>query len=279
MRKLFYLITLLLWSAIPSTAQSCDVDIMSGDLIKFAVNINDLEDPSPLLDEIAAWVATQQTACGENAAPEATVSIEDKQPVLTYSNTINGMQPVIGPIDLTDGVYRVRAVTSGFMIVTPEVTKGTCQLTSVFGMFNLSQGQGEQGAEVLLIAEGCQLILSVSNTTQDWTLEFFQVTESDIKDVQTTYSNEIYGNMPVLGPIRFPNGRYRVTVTTLGFFIANVETVTGTCQTDSFLGLFNLSSGDAIQGAQTLLTTTDCVAFVTISNVTEDWSLKFEALP
>jgi hypothetical protein len=91
------------------------------------------------------------------------------------------------------------------------------------------------------------------------------------------FNNSTQGMQPVLGPLKLPSGIYRVTVRTSGYFIAQVETVSGTCDT-GLMGLFNLSSGIATGGASSTLTSEDCNALVTISNVTEPWTLVFQQI-
>jgi hypothetical protein len=81
----------------------------------------------------------------------------------------------------------------------------------------------------------------------------------------------------VLGPLVFEDGRYRVTATTSGFFIANLDVIDGTCDA-GFMGLFNLSSGQANTGAQSLMTTSNCLTFIVISNTRESWTMDFELL-
>jgi hypothetical protein len=89
---------------------------------------------------------------------------------------------------------------------------------------------------------------------------------------------EFHGNAnSVLGPVTFPDGTYRVTVTTSGFFIADIEAVSGSCDTD-WNGLFNLTSGRASTGAQSSFTSHGCVGLIEISNISSDWTLVFENL-
>jgi hypothetical protein len=80
----------------------------------------------------------------------------------------------------------------------------------------------------------------------------------------------------VLGPIDFPDGTYRVQVTTDGFFIASIEQLGGTCETRLSDTLFLLTAGGATQGAETTFTTSGCSALIAIDNATSSWTLNFE---
>ncbi len=76
----------------------------------------------------------------------------------------------------------------------------------------------------------------------------------------------------MIGPVEIPTGTYRVTATTIGFMIADVETLSGECDTTQGV-MFNLMSGQANSGVQTLLSAEDCSASISISNTREPWTL------
>ena len=95
--------------------------------------------------------------------------------------------------------------------------------------------------------------------------------------VSSQYSSDQVGLFATIGPVALPNGRTRVTVQTQGFFIADLITVQGTCDT-GFGSLFNLMSGQAAGGAQNIINGSGCVALFVTSNVSERWSLSFEPL-
>jgi hypothetical protein len=82
----------------------------------------------------------------------------------------------------------------------------------------------------------------------------------------------------VLGPIEIPDGTYRVTVTTDGYFIADVQVVSGNCGDSLGLSLFILSSGDANAGAETVFNSSGCSALIAVDNVTEPWKIVFQNL-
>lgn len=85
----------------------------------------------------------------------------------------------------------------------------------------------------------------------------------------------------VVGPEQFPAGVYRVTAWTDGFMTVRLTATEGTCYegTSGFITtgtLFILMQGQAVDGAETLMTSEGCSALIEVSNVQEDWELKFE---
>jgi hypothetical protein len=197
-------------------------------------------------------------------------------PPIVFSSNTEGMQPVIGPIDIPTGFYEVTATTNGFFIGEIETVGGTCT-TGTMGLFNLSQGIANAGAETWFASENCRALIQVSNTQEAWTLEFRAMGASDVQPVQSEYNSSTEGLYTVIGPVIFESGRYRATVTTSGFLIGDVETVSGTCDA-GIMGLFNLSQGQANTGAQNLMTSRDCVGLIIISNTQQPWTLAFELL-
>jgi hypothetical protein len=256
-------------------AQDCDAASLSGDLADFSDEMDSSESVSSVLDDVAAWLAERQDACADIAEATETPSesAASREPVLLFTSEEEGNQPVLGPIEVPDGVYRVRVVTDGYFIAKLEVLEGECGTNT---MFNLSQGRASEGAEILFAAEGCEALISISNVTEDWTLGFYPILEQDITPALSEYSSETLGLAPLIGPVQFEDGRYKVTAETEGYMIVRVIAASGNCEPRS--SLFNLSSGQASEGAQALLTAEECVGFITIDNVTEDWTLTFEPI-
>jgi len=84
-------------------------------------------------------------------------------------------------------------------------------------------------------------------------------------------------NAKLIGPITLEEGRYRVRVTTPGFFSASLEVLDGTCDA-GIMGLFNLFQGQATDGAEALLTSNGCETLINTQNVTDEWTLTIERL-
>jgi hypothetical protein len=83
----------------------------------------------------------------------------------------------------------------------------------------------------------------------------------------------------VVGPITIPTGSYKAVATTKGFLIIHTKVDSGDCtnaeQNDT---LFNIGSGEANTGAETLFDSKDCKMFLITSNVSAPWSLVFEPM-
>ena len=92
------------------------------------------------------------------------------------------------------------------------------------------------------------------------------------------WSSEFDGQMPVIGPVQFQDGLYRATVATDGYYIMSVETIEGECEPRLGSSIFNLSEGEASQGAQATFRATGCTALLEVSNVTDEWSVSFELI-
>jgi hypothetical protein len=84
----------------------------------------------------------------------------------------------------------------------------------------------------------------------------------------------------VLGSFTFPAGLYRARVTTPGFFIADLQITSGECGTGSYLlspNLFNLGRGQG-NGAEAVLRSNGCTAFIELSNITDAWRLEISQI-
>lgn len=93
-----------------------------------------------------------------------------------------------------------------------------------------------------------------------------------------SFDSETLGMMPVVGPFDIPTGVYRVTAKTEGFMIAKIEGLEGECGDYNIGSLFSVSKGQATDGAQMIFKAEDCRGLLTISNVTEPWTLTFELI-
>jgi hypothetical protein len=104
------------------------------------------------------------------------------------------------------------------------------------------------------------------------------VTQTLVECEGLAFNSTDDGRQPVLGPITIPEGLWRITVDTPGYFQLSFDVLEGTCEGDGFSQLlFNEFEGEAIN-AQTLFTSEGCEALFTVDNVSEDWELEFEKL-
>lgn len=92
-----------------------------------------------------------------------------------------------------------------------------------------------------------------------------------------SFSAERDGGQPVLGPLSFPNGVWKVTLTTPGFAIIQFTTLEGDCDDNVTAYLFSEMAGDAETGASKVFTTSgNCSALVTLESTEAPWTLNFE---
>jgi len=83
----------------------------------------------------------------------------------------------------------------------------------------------------------------------------------------------------LIGPVRIPEGYYRATVTTDGYFITKLTAIDGECSgSSSFMPLFNLSGEQASDGAEALVMSEGCSALLEISNISAPWTLVLERM-
>jgi len=212
-----------------------------------------------------------------NMADVPTAPIGSNLATLSFNSDELGLQPVIGPLQIPSGIYILTATTEQFIIVEMQALRGECTSAGFGSLFNVSSGRASDGAETLLISDDCEALFSVGNTRAPWTLEFARLSNESVELPNVPFTSASEGLLAVIEPITFDDGLYRVTVTTEGYMIVRVVELSGTCDT-GFGSLFNLSAGQAAQGAQATLTTTACTALIIIENATEPWTLEFENL-
>lgn len=276
--KVFLILVLWLFSQVSLAQSECDGTMLSSELELFVSTLSASDAPTETLNLINDWVDNAIINCSETdlSTPTSLSSTDINIPVLTYSSEDLGLQPVIGPVDIPDGIYRATVKTDGFFIGKIEPVAGEC-LTGTLGLFNLSQGISTDGASSLVGSVECRGLIQISNTTEPWTLEFYAIDLEASELIQPSYSSDETGLYSVSNILKFEDGIYRVRVETDGFFIAAMETIAGECNS-GFLGLFNLSQGQAASGAENTLQTEGCLAILTTTNVTDNWMMTFEKI-
>jgi hypothetical protein len=103
----------------------------------------------------------------DTPAPTATTA------PIVFSGSAN---VVLGPVPIPPGTYRVRMTTSGFVIAALTLLTGECGTGNrsflLPSLFNLAAGDASTGAETVLISEGCEVLIEISNLSQPpFTLE------------------------------------------------------------------------------------------------------------
>jgi len=250
---------------------NCEYEAFAAYLEQQAAMLAEAEDPDSVLDDIQDAIDEFRDSCEGDAD-----TIVETGEIITFTSEESGLNAVLGPIELSTGIYRVTATTDGFLIADIQEVSGTCD-TGFSGLFNIFNGQAETGAQNLLLSTGCNALIEISNVQSAWTLDFELINLNQIIEVEDAYNSDDIGLQPVIGPVEIPTGTYRVTATTDGFLIADIEELDGTCDT-GFSGLFNIFSDQAIDGAETILNTVDCVGLIKVGNTNAPWTLEFDQL-
>lgn len=149
--------------------------VVLGLLIAAVVMAQDVEVPeecqaakvADTLSDFASQVDKGETDLG--AVIDELLALRAGCDDLAWSSDEDGMQPVIGPVTLPEGLYRFAVETDGFMIAELEVIDGDCESKSILGLFNLMQGQGN-GAQQLVESSGCETLIIIGNTSDAWTM-------------------------------------------------------------------------------------------------------------
>jgi hypothetical protein len=90
-----------------------------------------------------------------------------------FSREEDGANPVLGPINFDNGVWRATFTTGRFGAVTFDVLNGDCDFERTELLFNVFEGEATEGAQQRFRTDGqCQALISVSNTSGDWALQF-----------------------------------------------------------------------------------------------------------
>jgi hypothetical protein len=89
---------------------------------------------------------------------------------LSWNSDDEGMQPVIGPVEIPEGLYRLTATTEGYIIVQHEIIDGECD--EDYALFAESDGDATDGAQRTFNSAGCEVLITIDNVTEPWTLAF-----------------------------------------------------------------------------------------------------------
>jgi hypothetical protein len=272
------LLGLLTLFLLPVSAQECDGTVMSQTWNDFASALRDEQNPIKTLEEMAGWLETNRLSCQEQALrlpPSSLVS--EEQPALSFTSMEEGEQAVIGPLTIPDGFYRVRLISSVQAMMHVVERKGTCTIiNSRRGEFSvrnvLYMDQSAEVSEFLFDAVACEALLITGDLAiNPWQIDFYLLDLTEISPVETTYSSEVLGTSPLIGPIVFEDGVYAVTLTGSSPYVS-LFPIEGDC------GLLPsnrlLPNGDS--KSETKFESQGCVTFITFDLSDQAWQMEFE---
>lgn len=91
---------------------------------------------------------------------------------MNFTSAQLGQQPVIGPVMIPSGAYRVTAVSEDDFSVAVEALSGECEITgATTRLFNLSNEEGAGGVERIFVSRDC-LMLMAAEGADDWEFSF-----------------------------------------------------------------------------------------------------------
>lgn len=162
-RNLILVLTaLLLMSAVNVWAQddapTCDAAATADVLIELVEALRTADSPIEALGAIRDAASIAAAACSG----------------LNFNSDDEGMMPVIGPVEIPEGLYRATLTTDGYFIMELDPLSGKCGEGSRFSnsIYLIMAGTASDGAQVVINSEGCEALFSISNVNEPWTLSF-----------------------------------------------------------------------------------------------------------
>lgn len=148
-------------TAAQDSTAACDqaaYEAIATALDDYAAQLRDAAgNPDTALRELRDYSATQAAACSG----------------FQFSSETEGQQPVIGPITIPEGLYRITATTTGYLAAELTLLEGECGTDDTFyaptDLFNLFKGQADTGAQLLIQSKGCETLIEISNSSDPWT--------------------------------------------------------------------------------------------------------------
>ncbi|MBN1681266.1 MAG: hypothetical protein JW966_13345 [Anaerolineae bacterium] len=79
---------------------------------------------------------------------------------------------VSDPVYVPEGLYRVTVTTEKYFIMHVMKLEGSCGHASFGSLFNVGEGEANNGADSLLESEGCEALWDISNVSAPYTVTF-----------------------------------------------------------------------------------------------------------
>lgn len=92
----------------------------------------------------------------------------------SFSRTIDGRAPELGPLTFDDGLWRVTFTSTGPGAITFTPLSGDCDedKTVLNPLINVFYDEADDGVQATFRTEGCETMVSISNTSRDWIATF-----------------------------------------------------------------------------------------------------------
>jgi hypothetical protein len=142
---------------------------VAGSFIIFPVKAQDAEcDTASVIEAAATLTESGDTDADLDALLSLSEQIEALNIACRGFSFEGNAGKLLGPIDLPEGYYRLRAEGEGFIIVELEALSGDCEMDMI-NVMNMELTT-EFETEDMIESEGCRATIQVSNVFAPWTL-------------------------------------------------------------------------------------------------------------
>ena len=241
---------------------------------------------APCLDSKVASETTGETAAPTSAAeapPGSAIIVANS--LYSFNNIDDGQRPVLGPLALQRGLYRITVITDDAIRLAPTTVGGDCGFDFKIKSMNLRTGVASLGIQSLYEAKSdCEAAFEVLYVADNWKIYIENVDPAldpvmELQADSVIISSDELGHQPIIGPIAVPAGAYTFTATTDDFFTVQSYALSQNCGLDMEQHIFLLGPGDASEGADSLVEVeTDCIALLDVKSVDEDWIIAIKRL-
>jgi hypothetical protein len=137
---------------------TCDVAEIAASLAVLVDELAEADDPMAALLEIEEATIAARVDCGG----------------LAFNSDDEGLMPVIGPVEIPEGLYRVTFTVNGMASVDIEAVEGACEVDGFMGLFFSMEMGGVEGAQAIFESDGCEALIMFSDVmlADEWTLDF-----------------------------------------------------------------------------------------------------------
>lgn len=142
-------------------SEECDYTALAQRLAEASEGLEGSEDPAGDVSALQAELSSFSAACSG----------------LAFDSETEGLQPVIGPVEIPEGLYRLVVTTPGYYIMDIEPLEGECGPRGGFStnVLNISRDTATEGAEALVESSGCEALLVIDNVTDAWRVSFEKI--------------------------------------------------------------------------------------------------------
>lgn len=271
------------------TIQQILEDYGAADLVRINGQIASVTNIFDLVFAPCPWSDVPNDAGDEATEPSAATSapmapvIEVEDSLFSFNSVDDGQRPVLGPIALPQGLYRISVVTNDYIRLAPTTVVGDCGYDFQVKALNLRSGVASSGIQSLYEATSdCEVVFEIELIKGDWTIYVETVDRElaptiELAAEMSRFSSAELGYQPIIGPVAISAGAYVFTVTTDDFFSVESYALSQDCGLDLGHHIFILGPGDASEGADSLVEVeSDCIALLDVHTVDEDWVMDIK---